>query len=422
MDTITDNLSTDNLSPAVPKPDHVPDAAVYDFDMYLDPALLRDPHERVRELLRVAPPVFWTPRNRGHWLVTGHVENYTLSRDTVNFTSEVMTEAQSAMFLQHLPPDFGHVPIAFPIQLDPPAHGIYRAPLQAAFSPKAILARKEKIRALANELIDAVIDQGHCDFVPAIAEPLPVKVFLEMLGLPVERLTEFRRLVTEHMAPAKSPLDFVFRSRKVADAMGETIDARRLEPKDDLISLLWAQEIDGKPMTKEMMENFGVLLFIAGLDTVINGMGFGIRHLARNPAFQNELRANPKLIVEAAEELLRRYTFTVPVRRVAHDTELGGQALKANDLVMIFLPGADLDPREFPNPEVFDIKRENNVHIAFGAGPHRCLGSHLARIELQVVYEQMLARLPEFRLDETKPAKFHGGNIIAIDSLSIRWD
>ena len=102
--------------------------------------------------------------------------------------------------------------------------------------------------------------------------------------------------------------------------------------------------------------------------------------------------------------------------------ELGGFPMKQNDLVMIFLPGADLDPREFPNPEVFDIKRENNVHIAFGAGVHRCLGSHLARVELQVIYEQMLARLPEFRLDETKPAKFHAGNIIAIDSLSIRWD
>ena len=134
------------------------------------------------------------------------------------------------------------------------------------------------------------------------------------------------------------------------------------------------------------------------------------------------MRANPKLIPEAAEEMLRRYTFTVPVRRVAQDTELGGWPLKRDEMVMIFLPGADLDPREFPNPEVFDMKRENNVHIAFGAGPHRCLGSHLARVELQVLYEQILARLPTFRLDDTKPVKFHAGNIIAIDSLPIRWD
>jgi cytochrome P450 len=418
MDTIT----PDSLSPAVPKPAHVPDAAVYDFDMYLDPALLRDPHERVRELLRVAPPVFWTPRNRGHWVVTGHQENYTLSRDPANFTSEVVKGEQAAQMLAHLPKDIGHIPNATPINLDPPAHTIYRAPLQAAFSPKAMMARKEDIRALANELIDAVAAQGHCDFIPAIAEPLPVIVFLKMLGLPVERLAEFRQLVHEHMAPTKSPLDYVFRQRKVADAMKDVFIARKTDPKDDLISLLWKSEIDGKPMTMELMEDFGVLLFIAGLDTVINGMGFGIRHLANNPDFQNELRANPKLIPEAAEEILRRYTFTVPVRRVAQDTELGGWPLKRDEMVMIFLPGADLDPREFPHPEVFDMKRENNVHIAFGAGPHRCLGSHLARVELQVIYEQMLARLPTFRLDDTKQPKFHAGNIIAIDSLPIRWD
>jgi len=390
--------------------------------MYLDPGLLRDPHERVRELLRDAPPVFWTPRNRGHWMVTGHQENYTLSRDTANFTSAIMPREYLGAMLAHLPPDFGHIPTAAPINLDPPAHTIYRAPLQSAFSPKAMLARKEEIRALANDLIDAVIAQGACDLIPEIAEPLPVQVFLKMLGLPLDRSAEFRGLVHECLAPASDPIQSIVRMRKVADAMNGEILARRAEPQDDIISLLWRAEIDGKPMTVELMEDFCVLLFIAGLDTVINGIGYGIRHLAKNPALQAELRANPKLIAEAAEEILRRYTFTVPVRRVAKDTELGGWTLKANDLLMIFLPGADLDAREFPNPEVFDMKRENNVHIAFGAGPHRCLGSHLARIELQVVYEQMLSRLPEFRLDETKPAKFHAGNIIAIDSLTIRWD
>jgi cytochrome P450 len=136
---------------------------------------------------------------------------------------------------------------------------------------------------------------------------------------------------------------------------------------------------------------------------------------------QNELRANPKLIVEAAEELLRRYTFTVPTRRITRDVTFNGVSMKAGDRLMLFLPGADLDPREFAAPETFDLSRENNVHIAFGVGPHRCLGSHLARIELQVIYEQMLARLPEFRLDPDKGAKFHAGNIIAIDSLPLLW-
>lgn len=410
------------LSSLVAKPDHVPDTAVYDFDMFLDPALLTDPHERVREILRDAPPVFWTPRNGGHWVVAGHKENYEASRDTEAFSSELMPQTLVQQMLAMLPKEMGHIPQPTPINLDPPAHTKFRAPLQAAFSPRAMMARREEIRELANSLIDQVIDDGHCDFIPAIAEPLPVQVFLKMLGLPLERQAEFRDLVHEFLAPQENMMDIVHRMRKVADAMKGEIVARQTDPKDDLLSLLWASEVDGQPMTVELMEDYGVLLFIAGLDTVINGMGYGIRHLAMHPELQEELRANPKLIVEAAEEILRRYTFTVPTRRIARDVMLGDAQMKEGERLMLFLPGADLDAREFAEPEKFDLNRENNVHIAFGVGPHRCLGSHLARIELQVLYEQMLARLPNFRLDPAKPAKFHAGNIIAIDSLPLRWD
>ncbi|KHK90140.1 cytochrome P450 [Novosphingobium malaysiense] len=410
------------LSPTAPKPAHVSDAVVYDFDMFLDPGLLADPHERARELVSEAPPVFWTPRNGGHWMLTGFKENYDASRDTETFSSVLVPPEMIEMARPMLPPDFGHIPLPTPINMDPPQHTIYRAPLQGVFSPRAMMARREEIRELANSLIDDVVEQGHCDFIASVAEPLPVKVFLKMLGLPLDRLSEFRVLVHEFLAPSSSQIDPVLRMRKVADAMKGDIEARRTDPRDDLLSLLWKTEIDGKPMTFELMEDFGVLLFIAGLDTVINGMGYGIRHLARNPDFQARLRDNPKLIVEAAEEILRRYTFTVPTRRVTRDVEFAGQQMKENDRIMLFLPGADLDPREFANPEVYDMERENNVHIAFGVGPHRCLGSHLARIELQVIYEQMLARLPEFRLDPEQPARFRGGNILAMEALPIRWD
>jgi cytochrome P450 len=225
------------------------------------------------------------------------------------------------------------------------------------------------------------------------------------------------------MAPfTGDPMDPLKRMRMVADAMREEIEARRSDPKDDLISLLWRSKIDGEDMTYEVMEDYAVLLFIAGLDTVINGMGYGVRHLAQNPDMQNRLRAYPAQIPDAMEELLRRYTFTVPTRRVAKDVELAGWTLKEGERLMLYLPAADLDAREFPNPETFDLDRERKVHIAFGVGPHRCLGSHLARIELQIIYEQMLARLPPFRLDESQSVKFHAGNIIAIDTLPLRWD
>ncbi|HTH28667.1 MAG TPA: cytochrome P450 [Sphingobium sp.] len=397
---------------------------MFDFDMQFDAALLADPHERVRALLRDAPPVFWTPRNGGRWVAIGHPEIFKASRDPENFSSSPMPREVMLQMRAAARPDGPRVPQALPITLDPPEHGKFRGPLQQAFSPKAIMARKDEIRDMADSLIDTVIDQGHCDFIPAIAEPLPVQVFLKMMGLPGERQPEFRALVHEYlgMTLSATPQQRAALSRKVANAMLDVIKARRDDPRDDLISLLWQTEIDGQPMTLETMEDYAVLLFVAGLDTVINGLGFGIRHLAANPDLQDQLRANPALIPDAAEELLRRYTFTIPIRRVANDVELGGWTLKAGEWLALYLPGADLDPREFPEPERFDLNRENKVHIAFGAGVHRCLGSHLARVELQVLYAQVLKRLPRFRLDPDKPARFHAGYILAMDSLPLRWD
>lgn len=413
----------ETLTEAVARPGHVPPEAVYDFDIRYDPALLANPHERVRQLLRDAPHVFWTPRNGGRWVVTGYEETFQVARDPEHFSSTYMPQEQLQAMLAMLPKDMRRIPRSVPITLDPPEHAKYRAPLQQSFSPKGVLALKESIRELADQLIDAVAGQGHCDFIPAVAEPLPVKVFLRMMGLPISRLAEFRDLVHEFLkATLADPMEGARMSRKVADAMLGEIMARKTDPKDDLISLLWKTEIDGKPMTIELMEDYAVLLFIAGLDTVINGMAFAIRHLAQNPDLQAELRANPTEIPDAVEEMLRRYSFTIPMRRVAKDAELGGWTLKAGEWLCLYYPGADLDPGAFEAPERFDMNRENKVNLAFGAGVHRCLGSHLARLELQVLYAEILSRLPPFRLDPDRPVTFHAGNIIAINSLPIRWD
>jgi cytochrome P450 len=171
----------------------------------------------------------------------------------------------------------------------------------------------------------------------------------------------------------------------------------------------------------EDMEDYGVMLFIAGLDTVMNGMGIGVRHLAMNPDLQDKLRADPTLIANATEEMLRRFTFTVPTRRVTKDVVFQGVEMKKGDVCDLFLPGADLDPARFDQPETYDLGREA-VHIAFGVGPHRCLGSHLARIELQIMYEELLATLPRFRLDPEKPPRFHGGAVMGPENVDLVWD
>ncbi len=410
-------------SEAAATPAHIPPEAVYDFDMRDDPGLLADPHERLREIVRDAPPVFWTPRNGGRWVITGYAEISEAARDAERFSSSYMPREQLAALAAMMPTGANRIPQATPITMDPPEHAKFRSPLQKTFSPRAAMDQIEDIRALCDRLIDAVIDKGHCDFIPAIAEPLPVTVFLKMMGLPTERLGEFRDLVHEFLANTNSdPATGAAMSRKVANAMLDAIMARKDNPQDDIISLLWQTEIEGQPMTLELMEDYCVLLFIAGLDTVINGMGFAVRHLAMNPDLQAKLRAEPELITEAAEEMLRRYSFAIPMRRVAKEIQFSGWKMMPGEWVVLHYPAADLDPREFVTPENFDLERENKVHLAFGAGVHRCLGAHLARVELQVLYSQMLKRLPEFRLDPDKSAMFHSGNIIAMDSLPIRWD
>ncbi|EKU74407.1 MULTISPECIES: cytochrome P450 [Sphingobium] len=411
------------LSPAAPQPAHVPDALVYDFDVHADPGLLADPHARILDLLKTAPPVFWTPRNGGGWVALTHAANYEASRDTETYSSEFVPADKMKALLASLPPGAPHIPQPIPITLDPPEHTKYRQPLQKVFSPKTIAALKDSIRELAGELIDAIKADGQCEFMSTVAEPLPVQVFLKMLGLPLERLPEYRQIVKEHMEAIDTDREGSMRRlQRIAAAMRDTVLDRKDNPRDDIISMLWKLEVDGQPSTLADMENYGVLLFIAGLDTVMNGMGLAMRGLALDLPLQAKLRAEPKLVAEAAEEMLRRYTFTVPMRVIKKPAELAGAKMMPGDMLKLFLPAADLDAKEFPQPDSYDLDRENNVHIAFGVGPHRCLGSHLARVELQVLYEEMLARLPEFRLDPAKPTVFHGGHVIGIESLNLVWD
>ncbi len=412
------------LSPLAAQPAHVPDALVRDFDIHADPRLLADPHGYLSELLATAPPVFWSPRNGGGWVAMSHAANYAASRDTETFSSEMIPFEQIKAMQAARPADQPHIPIPVPINLDPPSHTLFRGPLQKVFSPRTIAGMKDEVRALAIELIDAVKDQGQCEFMADIAEQLPVKIFLRLMGMPDERYLEYRAVVKEYMKGigATGPAEMMARMRSIADLMRETMLDRKVNPCDDLITQMWKIEVEGQPSTIDDMENYGVLLFIAGLDTVMNAMGLAMRGLAQMPDLQAQLRAEPKRIAEASEEMLRLYNVSVPVRFVRKEVELDGARMLPGDMLKLMLPAANLDPSEFPDPGTFNLSRENNVHIAFGVGPHRCLGSHLARVELQVLWEEMLSRLPEFRLDPDQPIEYHGGHVMGISTMHLRWD
>lgn len=408
------------LSRIVPRPAHVPEALVYDFDMYHDPAMETDAPNRLVEIARDAPPVFWTPHNGGHWMVCRYGPVTKAARDWEHFSSEHLSRDEVAA-IEAMMPEGMHILQPVPILLDPPDHTKFRAPLQPVFSPKAMMKLQDSIRALTVDLIEKVRDQGHCEFMGAIGEPIPVHVFLEIFGLPHERHHDFRNLVFEHLSEDFGDFDNQQRKlRRMAQIMNSTLIDRRDNPRDDLISLLWQSQVDGRPLTLADMENYCVLLFIAGLDTVMNAMGHGIAHLAAHPDLQAKLRAEPKLITEAAEELLRRYGFVISTRMMGRDLDYEGAPLKKGDRVILYNPAANLDPEEFPEPHNFDLGRENKVHITFGGGPHRCVGSHLARIELQTLYEEMLGRLPPFRLVE--PVRYRSGPVIGPRAVHLAWD
>jgi cytochrome P450 len=414
-------MSNTALKSSLARPKHVPGFLVYDFDSFRDPGIVRDPHTRVLEIIDEAPPIFWTPRNGGHWVLCSHAAIYKAARDPDSFSSEMAPSGELKAMLAALPPGAPQPLLPAPITFDPPLHTAYRAPLQSAFSPKSVLALKDDIRALAVELIEKMKPAGRCEFMMAVAEPMPVTIFLKIFGLPVEKQKEYRALAKAHLGATDFDLKATQeRLRKVASVMHDTIVDRQIHPRNDLISTLWAAQFNGKPATLGDLENYCVMLFVAGLDTVMNAMGLGVYKLAQDIELQRRLRVDPKLIPLAAEEILRRYTFTVPPRRVAKDMVFEGVTMRKDDRVVLLLPAADLDPTVYERPQAFDIHREK-PHIAFGVGPHRCLGSHLARVELQVLYEEMLTGLPEFRIDPEKPVRYHGGHVWGPDELHLLW-
>jgi len=352
-------------------------------------------------------------------MLLSHEANFKASRDVETFSSNFIPKERLAAMQAQMP---RHLPMPVPINVDPPDHGKYRAPLNRVFSPKTIDGLKSSIRALAGELIDKVKADGSCEFMSAVAEPLPVVVFLKMLGLPIGRMDTYREIVSQHLSdPSPNPADSIQKLWRIVDGIKDVLVARRDAPQDDIISMLWQTQIDGRPSTMDDMENYCVLLFIAGLDTVMNGIGHGVRHLATDLVLQDRLRNDPAQIGEATEEMLRRFTFTVPPRLIGKDTVFEGLEMKRGDRAMLFLPAADLDPKAFANAADYDLDRENKTHIAFNAGPHRCLGSHLARVELNICYEELLARLPRFRLDPAKPPRFHCGHVVGVTTLDLVW-
>ncbi|RWO36174.1 MAG: cytochrome P450 [Mesorhizobium sp.] len=400
-----------------PVPDHVPPEMVRDFNLFTSPGMLPtangDPHAAVA-CVHAGPPIFYSTSNtrdgRGTWVITRASDQRRVLQDTETFSSH------RSIFASVLGESWPMIPL----ELDPPFHGVFRSLLNPLLSPKRVMALEPAVRERAIKLIDRIAASGtSCDIMKDFAVPFAVNIFLRFIGLSDDGLETFvgwaRDLLhgdKEQRPPA---------ARTIVAFIDELATERRKEPVDDFMTFIVKAKVEGRLLSDEEVRGIGVLVFVAGLDTVSAAICFDLAHLARNPKDQELLRSEPDRIAVAAEELLRAYSTIQMIRVATKDVDFKGAPMRKGDYVSCATMIANRDPAEFECPNEIDLAREDNRHAAFGYGPHRCLGSHLARREIVIGLEEWLARIPAFRIKTgTEPITF-GGHVFGIENLILDW-
>ncbi len=331
--------------------------------------------------------------------------------------------------------DLGNIRPLIPLNVDPPQHSKYRKVLDPLFAPKQMDAQEADITARVNHFIDAFIDRGECNFSEEFAELLPSSVFLGLMGLPWDELDTFLQLRDGILRPDKLDPGAMFDAdtriavqrvtgRDIYAYFDNICDERQKHPTDDILSHLVTVEIDGETLTREEILDICFLFLIAGLDTVSDSLTCFYAFLANHPEHRRQLVNDPRLISGAVEELLR-WESPVPtgVPRIAtQDTELpNGMKVAAGTAVMVNYGAANVDPAEFSDP--FDVRfdRETNRHIAFGAGVHRCLGSHLARRELRITMREWHRRIPDYSIKPGHEELVYPPGLRSVQNLTLVW-
>ncbi len=374
-----------------------------------------DPQSIYRDLRDNAPVVELSGRaTTGTLTISRHEDVMSALR-----TPEVFSSDSSAV-------QIGNTRPLVPLQVDPPHHSKHRKALDPLFAPKQMAKYEPRVRELVRELIDEVADHGHCNFHEAIAEPLPSTIFLELLGLPVSRVYEFLALKDGIIRPPARSLEERYEmvkatGQKIYAVLEEVVEARMAERQDDFLSTIIDAKVDGQPLSRDDVVDIGYLFFLAGLDTVSASLDCIVAYLAQNPGHRQRVADDPTVIPHAIEELLR-YESPVPVvpRITTAETEMSGCPISAGSRITVLLGSANTDERFWDRPDEVDFDRESNKHLGFGGGVHRCLGSHLARMELRVALEEWHARVPDYRLADGLELRYSPG-IRQIDNLELVW-
>ena len=359
------------------------------------------PHDQF-DLLRAEAPVYFHPEDNaaGFWCITRHDDLHKVSHEWEVFSSEwgiTLHEAETTEQLEQQR--------MMMLMMDPPRHTRLRLLVNKGFTPRMVERLHDRVREVTRDIVEGIAARGECDFVVDAAAELPLQVIADLMGVPQEDRHKIfdwsnRMIGGEDPEYGLSEEDRAMASMELYAYSSELAAQRRIDPHQDLISLLTQAEVEGEVLSDLEIDLFFLLLSVAGNETTRNLISHGIIALHENPDQLAKLRADHELMGSAIDEMLRWGTPVMNFRRTAtHDTELGGQQIKEGDKVVFWHISANRDETVFDDPFTFDITRSPNEHMAFGSGgPHYCLGANLAKMEIRVMFEELLNRFPEFEI------------------------
>ncbi|MGW6497384.1 cytochrome P450 [Nonomuraea angiospora] len=382
---------------------------------HLEPEWAADPYP-IQDELRQRCPIAHTDRFGGGWLPTRHEDVAAIAYDTERFSSR-------SIIMSNFRPPREVAPIGGspPISSDPPFHHDARRLLLPAFTKTAVARREASTRALCHELIDGLAGQDVVDAARDYAQHIPMRVIADMLGFPPEDGPRFREFIENALEGVNRPAEQRMEGmEQLFDYLLVQIRDHVDRPRDDLTTYLVDAELYGRKLESSHVAGTMALLLIAGIDTTWSAIGASLWHLAKTPRDRERLVAEPGLLPTAMEELLRAYAPVTMARLVKEDMRWNGVDMKADDWVLLSFPAANRDPEQFDRAGEVVIDREVNRHAAFGLGIHRCVGSHLARMELRIALEVWLERIPVFGLDDPAAVTWATGQVRGPRTLPLR--
>jgi cytochrome P450 len=369
-------------------------------------------------------PVARSEKHGGFWYVTGYDLVRQVALDDETFSARHDLPNGSTPFEGISIP--GYPMRAGFIETDPPLALEWRSPFTKLFSPGAVKNWQKAVENVTTWCLDQKIEAGEMDLVLDFCGPVPAIITLKMLGLPLENWKTFSD-ASHHLvasAPGSPEAEAAMRAHgELFATLPEVARQRREEPRDDLLTLIAGMELEGRPITDELLIETVLLIVQGGVDTTSNLVAHALRYFAENPGERQRVLDDPKLIPSAAEEFLRYYAPVQAIGRTAtRDVELGGQLVKAGDRLLISWAGANLDESLWPDADKVILDRATNRHTSFGLGIHRCLGSNIARLMIEVMIAEILERIPDYTLTAQVQRYATIGIIHGIEGLPVRFD